>query len=107
MTPYFRCLAPYEIAIEARAEHSFVVHAEQPVISSTIASPSCSEFEAFLERASVSAAVPKTMSETDAYWENVLQSEKERFTSDHVERDISVDDIMLGDTSDDDDVPIV
>ncbi len=95
-------------AIEDEAARSFVVHPEQPVISSTVASPSCSEFEAFLDRASVAAGVPKNkMSKTDVYWENVLQSEKERFTLEHVERDISVDDIMLGDSSDDDEVPIV
>jgi hypothetical protein len=43
-----------QYAIEARAERSLIVHDKQRAIASTAASPSCSEFEAFLEQKGVS-----------------------------------------------------
>jgi hypothetical protein len=93
-------------SIAARAE-PFEQHPKELANSSNVASPSCSEFEAFLEKASSSTLVLKRISKTDAYWENVLEGEKRRLAVVNEARMISVDDIMLGDESDDDNVPIV
>ena len=49
----------------------------------------------------------KKQSKTDAYWENILQSEKERLGNANNARTISVEDILLHESSEDDDVPIV
>jgi hypothetical protein len=73
----------------------------------TAASPSCSEFEAFLEKASAPAVRQNKQSKTDAYWENILQREKERLGNANNVRTISVEDILLHESSEDDDVPIV
>ena len=102
--------------VEARVERSLVDHDKQPAIGATAASPSCSEFEAFLESrsaaasvsdASVSVGVPKKISQTDAYWNNVLELNKERLAANAVDSFVPVDAIMFDITSDDDDVPIV
>jgi hypothetical protein len=93
-------------SIEANYERSPVTHRNQTAISSNSASPSCSEFEAFLEKSSAAAVAPKTSSNNDAYWENVLEAEKQRLAKDIEARMIPVDDIMLGDDSADDLVPI-
>jgi hypothetical protein len=106
------------IAIEASSERSPVRHHDKSPFASTSASPNCSEFESFLETATTATKVNKIMSKTDAYWENVLQGEKERLTAVNASRMISVDDFLLGDTttvddivleddSDDDNIPIV
>ena len=91
---------------EAHSERSPLTHSKQPAMESNAASPSCSEFEAFLDKASAAAVAPKTKSTRDAYWENVLESEKQRFAMEIGTRMISVDDIMLGDESSDDNLPI-
>jgi hypothetical protein len=49
----------------------------------------------------------KKMTATDAYWENVLQGEKERLANDINARMIPVDDILVGEGSDDENIPIV
>jgi hypothetical protein len=65
-----------ENVIGAPVDRSLVVHDKQPAILSTAASPSCSEFEAFLEsksvpaiasEACVSGGAHKNNSKTDAY----------------------------------------
>ncbi len=58
-------------------------------------------------KASVSGAAPKNISKTDAYWNNVLEAEKQRLAYNTVERLVPVDEIMLDESSEDDDVPIV
>jgi hypothetical protein len=93
-------------SIAARAE-PFQDQQKEPANSSNVASPSCSEFEAFLEKASSATLAPKKISQTDAYWDNVLEGEKRRLGAANEARMISVADIMLGDESDDDNVPIV
>ncbi len=93
--------------IEANSERSPVKHHDKPAFASNAASPSCSEFEAFLDKASASAVGPKQISKTDAYWENVLEAEKKRLGFDIGARTISVNDMMLGDDSEEDNVPIV
>jgi hypothetical protein len=102
--------------IEARVDSSLVEHDKQPAIGATAASPSCSDFEAFLESKSVSAIASegsvsggghKKISKTDAYWNNVLEVEKQRFAAKAVDSFVPVDAIMLDISSDDDDVPIV
>jgi hypothetical protein len=92
--------------------------------------PCLSEFEAFLEQcdakrkqfsknasnheSSCKEAVEEKVlpvlsarQRTDAYWENVLQSEKRRLAELIEARTINVDDICFDVCSDDDDVPIV
>jgi hypothetical protein len=105
-----------QYATEARVERSSVVHDQQPAIVSTAASPSCSDFEAFLDNKSVSTSASeggvsvgghKTISKTDAYWNHVLEVEKERLALNALDRIVPVDDIMLDNSSDDDNVPIV
>jgi hypothetical protein len=91
------------VIIEANSDRSHITHHEMD----TGASPSCSEFEAFLEKASAPAVRQKKQSKTDAYWENILQSEKERLGNANNARTISVEDILLHESSEDDDVPIV
>ena len=93
--------------IEANFERSPLKIHDKPAVASNAASPSCSEFEAFLDKASASAVVPKKISKNDAYWENVLEAEKKRLGFDIGARTISVNDMMVGDDSDDDNVPIV
>jgi hypothetical protein len=106
------------IAIEANSERSPVRHHEKATFASTSASPNCSEFEAFLDKATTATKVATKISTTDAYWENVLQGEKQRLAAVNESRMISVDDILLGnastvddivqeDESDDDNIPIV
>ncbi len=65
-----------ENVIGAPVDRSLVVHDKQPAILSTAASPSCSEFEAFLEsksvpaiasEACVSGGAHKNKTKTDAY----------------------------------------
>jgi hypothetical protein len=60
-------------SIEANAERSPVTHHTKPAIASNTASPFCSEFEAYLDK-----VAPKQSSKNDAYWENVLEREKQR-----------------------------
>jgi hypothetical protein len=100
-------------AIEARVERSSAICETQPAIVSTAASPSCSKFEAFLATKSVSASVSEAsvsarghrkISNTDAFWDNVLESEKRRLASNAVDRLVPVDNMMLDNKSDDDDV---
>ena len=103
--------------IEAVVDCSFVEATTHPSIGATAASPSCSEFEAFLDSKSVSANASaasvsvggsKKISKTDGYWNNVLELEKQRLAADDaVESLVPVDAIMLDISSDDDDVPIV
>ena len=103
--------------IEEVVDCSFVEATTHPSIGATAASPSCSEFEAFLDSKSVSANASaasvsvggsKKISNTDAYWNNVLEFEKQRLAADDaVESLVPVDAIMLDTSSDDDDVPIV
>ncbi len=95
-----------KFTIEARVERSPERNGKQQDISSKVASPACSEFEAFLEKASDLAVHRTKQSKTDAYWENVLQCEKERLANQNNTRMISVEDIMLAESSEDDDVPI-
>jgi hypothetical protein len=45
--------------VEANSERSPLTHPTQPAIASNAASPSCSEFEAFLDKASAAAVAPK------------------------------------------------
>jgi hypothetical protein len=85
--------------IEATSERSPVTHQKQPAIASNAASPSCSEFEAFLDRASASAVAPKQSSKNDAMLGDDSAHGIEA-------RMISVDDIMLGDDSADDNLSI-
>ncbi len=102
--------------IEEVVDCSLVEADTHPGIGATAASPSCSEFEAFLDSKSVwanasapsvSVGVSKQISKTDAYWNNVLELEKQRFAADAVESLVPVDAMMLDISSDDDDVPIV
>jgi hypothetical protein len=96
----------YSDVEEARVEASANGNGNEQAVSSNVASPSCSKFEAFLEKASVAAVTQKKQSKTDAYWENVLQREKIRLANEINARVISVEDIMLGESSDDNNVPI-
>jgi hypothetical protein len=94
-------------SIEANVELSPVTrHEKRTAIATNAASPSCSEFEAFLDKASASVVAQRPSSKNDAYWENVLEGEKQRLAMDIEARTISVDDIMLGDESADDNLPI-
>jgi hypothetical protein len=88
-------------SIEANAERSPVTHHTKPAIASNTASPSCSDFEAFLDKVAV-----KQSSKNDAYWEICLEREKQRLATDLGTRMITVNDMLLGDSSDDDNVPI-
>ena len=49
----------------------------------------------------------KKISKTDAYWNNVLELEKQRLAANAVDSFVPVDAIMFDISSDDDDVPIV
>jgi hypothetical protein len=102
--------------IEEVIDCSLVEAATHPAIGATAASPSCSEFEAFLDSKSVSANASaasvsvggsKKISKTDAYWNNVLELEKQRLAANAVDSFVPVDAIMFDISSDDDDVPIV
>ena len=106
------------ISIEANYERSPVRHQEEAPILSNTASPNCSEFESFLDKAKSATMAANKMSKTDAYWENVLEGEKGRLAGVNEARTISVEDILLGeastvadsvqqDESDDDNIPIV
>jgi hypothetical protein len=86
-------------------------------ISSTSASPSILEFETYLEKqgqgrpndvAEVAAmkSRPKSMCNNE-FWQGVLESEQLRLANDVQTRTVAVDDILLGGSSDDDDIPIV
>jgi hypothetical protein len=106
------------ISIEANSERSPVRHHHDAPFPSSTASPNCSEFEAFLDKAKAATMAANKMSKTDAYWENVLQGEKQRLAAVNKARTISVDEILFGesstvadsvqqDESDDDNIPIV
>ena len=87
-------------SIEANAERSPVTHHGRRLsLPCNATSPSCSEFEAWLESSSGSAVAPKPNSKNGAYWENVLEMEKQRLAMDIHGRKISVNEFMLGDVS--------
>jgi len=84
-------------------------------MTTTLASPDISEFEAYLERESLhglpEAVVPtcgerkrKRISTNDEYWEGVLQSEKERLLKDSEYYLTSVEAMMVGVPNDEDNV---
>jgi hypothetical protein len=98
-----QCFFPAEDQIEVNRERSNITHHR----IDTAASPSCSDFEAFLEKASALEVRQNKQSKTDAYWESILQSEKDRLRNENTEQTISVEDILLHESSEDDDVPIV
>jgi hypothetical protein len=74
---------------EARIARSPVAHNGEDTLNTTAASPNVTEFEAFLEKETAQEREPlivetsyqhrqQKLSKTDAYWEGVLQSEKQR-----------------------------
>ena len=95
---------------EARRDRSPVAHSSDDIFNTTAASPNVAEFEAFLERDKAAEREPvimcvptgKNLSKTDAYWEGVLQSEKQRMQQTSDEVLTSVDAMMVGSSSDDD-----
>ncbi len=94
--------------IEARDDRSALVNGNVEANSSKAASPSLSEFEAFLSQAHVRDVAKKKMTATDVYyWENLLQGDKERLANDNNARMIPVDCILVGEGSEDKNTPIV
>jgi hypothetical protein len=98
---------------EARIDRSPVAHSSEDTFNTTAASPNVTEFEAFLEKDKAPQREPlivetayqrrqKQLSKTDAYWEGVLQSEKQRLQQISDEALTSVDAMMVGSSSDDD-----
>jgi hypothetical protein len=98
---------------EARIDRSPVAHFSEETINTTAASPNVTEFEAFLDKhkephreppivePSYQRRQPK-VSKNDAYWEGVLQSKKLRLQQVNEEALTSVDAMMVGSSSDDD-----
>lgn len=85
--------------------------------TTTIPSPNIKEFEDFLDNVMESRTSPpvlhtssqgkrKKMSTNDQFWEGVLESEKRRLLTDSNNTLTPVDAMMVGASSDDDDVPI-
>jgi hypothetical protein len=78
---------------------------------SVVPSPNLSEFEGFLGameaiRKEIPKKRPSNMS-NDEWWNSVLEAEKQRCKDDVNSRQVEIDDILLGDVSSDDDIPIV
>jgi hypothetical protein len=96
--------------IEARNKCAEVEAAKETATSFDAPSPCLSEFERYLEKEVLekqqknNKELPKKQQTNDEYWEGVLQSEWKRF---HDSRLVSVEEMMVGACSDDDDVPIV
>ncbi len=92
--------------IEARVECAASLGGKDETISSKGNSPCLFEFEAFLGRAEATKGRQKTMN-SDAYWVHVLETEKKRLEDDQMTRLVSVEDIVVGANSEDDELPIV
>ena len=95
---------------EARIDRSPVAHSSEDTFNTTAASPNVAEFEAFLEKEKATQREPlivetsyqrrqQNLSKTDAYWEGVLQSEKQRLQQTSDEALTSVDAMMVGSSS--------
>ena len=85
-------------SIEARIDRSPVKHASLGPSSTNIASPNITEFEAFLEKDV--QVKQKKLSKNDEFWEGVLASEKMRLQKINESTLTSVDAMMLGSGSD-------
>ncbi len=99
--------------IEARNKCAEVEAATETATSFDAPSPCLSEFELFLEKEVLEKQqkndkeLPKKQQTNDEFWEGVLQSELKRFNVDTNFRLVPVEEMMVGASSDDDDVPIV
>ena len=108
---------------EARIDRSPVAHSSEEPFTTTAASPNLPEFEAFLDKAAAPQREPPIeelrraarerakellVSKNDAYWEGVLQSEKEKLQKIQEQGLTSVDAMMVGCSSDEDngDTPV-
>jgi hypothetical protein len=90
-----------------------VVAAKESATSFDAPSPCLSEFEIYLEKQDLEKQqkndkeLPKQKQTNDEFWEGVLQSELKRLNDDTNSRMVPVEEMMVGASSDDDDVPIV
>ena len=100
-------------SIEARINRSPEPHSSQGPLSTNTASPNITEFEAFLEQdvatqrplpngATSVQGKQKKLSKNDEFWEGVLASEKQRLQQLSEAALTSVDAMMLGSGSDED-----
>jgi hypothetical protein len=81
--------------IEARVQRAASIPVNDESTSSHASSPCLSEFEEFLSKAQKSKQAHKALP-NDVFWENVLEAEKKRLEDDINSRTVSVEDIMLG-----------
>jgi hypothetical protein len=92
--------------IDARVAPASSLPPNEGIVSPHGSSPCLSDFEAFLTKAQ-EAKRKKRTSSTEAYWENILVAEKKRLEDDLNANLVAVEDIMVGASSEQGNLPIV